>query len=139
MNPSHCRVRAAATDDRYTYWRSIMIAGVTAGGLLIGGCSFFSLGRPSLRSPDASLKIPAIKQAAATHDVAAIPTLVKDLNSTDPAVRFYSSYALKRITGRELGYEFYATETQRRLAIARWDQWVATHLHTPTSSAGGPP
>lgn len=139
MNRSHCRARSAAPADRHTYWRSIMIAGVTAGGLLVGGCSFFDLGHPSLRSPDASLKIPAIKQAAATHDVAAIPTLVQDLNSTDPAVRFYSSYALKRITGRELGYEFYAPETQRRLAIERWNQWVATHLHKPTSSAGGPP
>jgi hypothetical protein len=135
---SHCRVRSAAADGRSIYLR-IIISGVTISSVLLGGCSFFDLGHPSLRSPDASLKIPAIKQAADHHDVAAIPTLIRDLNSTDPAVRFYSSYALKRITGRELGYEYYAPEIQRRLAIARWDQWAATHLHKPRSSAGGRP
>ncbi|MGC8560692.1 MAG: hypothetical protein ACP5O1_08435 [Phycisphaerae bacterium] len=138
MNRSHCRVPGAAADDRFIYLRFI-ISGITISSLLLGGCSFFNLGRPSLQSPDASLKIPAIKQAAADRDIAAIPMLIRDLNSTDPAVRFYSSYALKQITGRRLGYQFYAPVMQRQLAIARWDQWAAAHLHKPASSAGGTP
>ena len=100
------------------------------------GCGLFELGHPNLKSADPSLKIPAIKEAAAQHNTAAVPILIKGLNSTDPAIRFYSAYALKQITGQTLGYKYYAPEYQRQLAILRWHSWLSHHI-TAKPLAGG--
>ena len=90
----------------------------------LGGCSF-GLGRPSLTSPDPALKIPAIKQAAASRNTHAIPALLAALSSHDPAVRFYANNALEAITGQHFGYVYYASRADRRKAIDQWRKWYA--------------
>lgn len=102
----------------------------------ISGCGLFRLGHSNLLSHDPALKIPAIKQAADRHSAAAIPILIKGLDSTDPAIRFYSAYALKQITGRTLGYKYYSPDYQRELAIMRWHHWLS-RLVAAKSPAGG--
>jgi hypothetical protein len=74
--------------------------------------------------PDPSVKIPAIKKATWKHDRGAVRQLVTDLDSDDPAVRFYAITGLQRITGNRFGYDYYADETQRQAALDRWQNWL---------------
>ncbi len=100
---------------------------IIAQALWLCGCGLFELGQPRLSSHDPALKVPAIKQAAANHDVSAIPQLISGLNSTDPAIRFYCAYGLKQITGHRFGYRYYAAEPARQISIDRWRQWEKSH------------
>ena len=77
--------------------------------------------------PDPTVKIPAIEIAAHDKDQAAIVQLVHDLQSDDPAVRFYAIEGLRRLTGQDLGYQFYADDDQRQEALERWQAWLAGH------------
>lgn len=91
--------------------------------LIAGGCA-----RPTGRGiadDDASFKIPAIKEAAKEKDRSAIPQLIHDLNSTDPAVRFYAIEALRRLTGETFDYRYYQSERDRQPAIEKWKAWSA--------------
>ncbi|MGC8624791.1 MAG: HEAT repeat domain-containing protein [Phycisphaerae bacterium] len=103
--------------------------------LSLTGCGFFSLGRPALASDDPALKIPAMKIAARHHDQSAIPLLIKALSSQDSAIRFYAIYALRKITGHEFGYIYYASEHRRKIAIRRWKKWLATQQPARTHAA----
>src|SRR4051812_19388126 len=60
--------------------------------------------------PDPSVKIPATAKAVRTHDLSAVPQLIKDLQSDDPAVRLYAAHALEQLTGQSLGYRYYAPD-----------------------------
>src|SRR5438874_11636032 len=91
--------------------------------LLLGGC--FGREKPSLRSKDPSLKIPAIKMAVSAHDLNACAELVKDLDSDDPAVRFYAIEGLQKLTGESFSYRYYDDEIARKPALARWKAWLA--------------
>jgi hypothetical protein len=71
------------------------------------------------------VKIPAIKKAARKRDRAAAKQLVADLESDDPAVRFYAINGLQRITGERFGYDYYADEQKRQPAVRRWNEWLA--------------
>lgn len=51
-------------------------------------------------------------------------TLVKSLESDDSAERFYAIEGLKRLTGDDLGYIYYADESARRPAVNRWKDWL---------------
>src|SRR4051812_26849156 len=92
--------------------------------ILIGGCSAPREAR-LVANPDASGKIPAIKIAVEHKDLAATKQMVKDLDSDDPAVRFYAIEGLERLTGQTFDYHYYADEEQRKPAISRWNQWLA--------------
>jgi hypothetical protein len=81
-------------------------------------------GAQYIASRDPAVKIPAIKVAARQQDRDAIPVLIKDLASADPAVRFYAIEGLQKITGQTMGYNYYGTDEQRAEAIARWNQWL---------------
>ena len=100
-----------------------------------GGCS--SPEKPSIYSQDPSLKIPAIKSA---HDSKAIHQMVKDLDSDDAAVRFYTINGLKEITGNTFGYRYYDDEIERKPALARWKQWLAEREGTtqPATRSASP-
>lgn len=93
-------------------------------GLLAGGCT---APRPPLvvSDPDPSVKIPAIKKAVREKDLGAVRQLVQDLDSDDPAVRFYAIGGLERLTGQRFGYDYSADEIRRRPAVIRWQQWLA--------------
>ena len=76
-------------------------------------------------NPDPSGKIPAYKQAVRAKDRRAARQMVKDLHSTDPAVRMFAIGGLRRLTGQTFGYRYFDGEDQRRAAAGRWEQWLA--------------
>ena len=106
---------------------------------LVAGCT---APRPPLvvTDPDPSVKIPAFKKAVRTKDRGAVRQLVKDLESDDPAVRFYAIGALERMTGQQFGYRYYDGETGRAAAVGRWHDWLSgrqTLASTPEARAAG--
>jgi hypothetical protein len=80
-------------------------------------------------NPDPSGSIPAIELAADSRDWQAVGPMVKDLESDDPAVRFYAIEGLRRITGQTFGYHYYEDEAARQPAVDRWKQWLASRHH----------
>jgi hypothetical protein len=100
------------------------IAGCAAvAACLAGGCTA-PRGPLVVTDPDPSVKIPAIKNAVRKKDRGAVKQLVADLESDDPAVRFYAINGLQRITGQRLGYDYYADDDARRPAVRRWQDWA---------------
>lgn len=91
---------------------------------LVAGCTA-PQGPLVVTDPDPSVKIPAIKKAVRKHDRAAVRQLVTDLDSDDPAVRFYAISGLSRITGERFDYDYYADEDGRKAAVLRWREWLA--------------
>lgn len=75
-------------------------------------------------SPDPAAKLYAIHRAGEQRDRSALPHLVEQLDSDDPAVRMMSITALKRITGERFGYNPYVAVPQRRQAADRWIEAV---------------
>ena len=81
-------------------------------------------GPVSIHSEDADLKIHAIRQDVGQNNKSDIPTMVADLKSDDPAIRFYSIQALRRLTHDDFGYRYYESDEQRAPAIAQWEKWL---------------
>jgi len=92
-------------------------------GLALAGCN--GHGPRSVKDEDPADKIPAIKEATRTHNKAAIPQLVADLDSDDPAVRMYAIDALQMLTGETFGYRYYDNDEARKPSVAKWKQWLA--------------
>jgi len=100
-----------------------------------GGCDAAGIGcvagglrrdpRCAVTNPDPSAKIPAIKASVQTNDTSVVQQLIKDLESDDPAVRFYAIAGLQRLTGQTFGYQYYADEPQRAAAVQQWKAWLA--------------
>ena len=67
-------------------------------------------------------KIYAIEHAARDNDRSAVPHIVAQLDSDDPAVRSVAIAALKRITGKTYGYRDFDPLYLREEAIDRWEQ-----------------
>lgn len=78
----------------------------------------------SVKNPDPTIKIPAIKEAVRRDKTSAVPQMVHDLNSDDPAVRLFSIYGLRKLTGEDFGYRFYLDEDERKPALAKWREWL---------------
>jgi hypothetical protein len=102
----------------------VVIAGVCCAAWCASGCTA-PRGPLVVTDPDPSVKIPAIKKAVRKRDRAAVRQLVADLDSDDPAVRFYAINGLQRITGERFGYDYYADEQKRQPAVRRWNDWLA--------------
>lgn len=77
-------------------------------------------------NPDLSGKIPAIKDSVERHDMESVHQLVRDLDSDDPAVRFYAIQGLQRLTGETFGYQYFADEQARKPALDRWKAWLSS-------------
>jgi hypothetical protein len=78
-----------------------------------------------VRNPDPSGKIPAIKRAVEQRDMAAARQMIKDLESDDPAVRFYAIQGLERLTGETFGYRYFEDDDeQRKGALEKWQAWL---------------
>lgn len=108
--------------------RTTLLALILSCALLVGlgataGCTAPQAPR-LVTDDDLSGKIPAMKIAADTQDESAEPQLVQDLESDDPAVRFYAIEALKKLTGQTHDYVYYAPADQRMEAVQRWQQWL---------------
>ena len=93
--------------------------------VLAGGC--VPRESPHIGAIDPSNNIPAIQEAARTNDHNAIPAIVRQLDSDDPAVRFYAIEALQKLTGQTLGYQFYDDANLRKDEVARWRRWIDDH------------
>jgi hypothetical protein len=98
---------------------------ILAGGLFVVLCGCDGHGPRTVQNPDLEAKVPAIEDAARTHDRSAIPQLVRDLESDDPAVRFYAIRGLRALTGESFGYRYYDSDDDRCPAVARWKQWLS--------------
>jgi len=81
--------------------------------------------------PDPSVKIPAFHKAARDDDLGALQQLVIDLDSEDPAVRFYSIQALQDLTGENFTYRYWDDEIERLPALKKWQQWLANRMQSP--------
>ena len=78
-------------------------------------------------------KLPAVKGAVEQHDMRVAPQLVTDLDSDDPAVRFFAIGGLKRLTGETFGYQYYEDRDARRAPTMKWRQWLEAHPPPPTA------
>lgn len=110
-----------------TRYRGLGIA-VRASILMLGGltCACTAPREPLVvTNPDPSVKIPAIKASVEAKDLTAARQMIKDLDSDDPAVRFYSIGGLQRLTGETFGYQYFMDDEQRAAAVGKWKAWLA--------------
>lgn len=101
------------------------LAGILLLGLMLGagwGCAPPAPSVGGFNSADPAAKLYAIREAGQNKDTDAIPDLVEQLGSDDPAVRLFSIRALEQITGDRLGYNPYAPPAERDRAIEKWVQ-----------------
>lgn len=92
----------------------------------ISGCSGAGPQVKSLTDSDPASKIPAIKQKVRQKDLKSAEQLIKDLESDDPAVRFYAIEGLRRLTGETYGYHYYESDDERKPATLKWQEWLAS-------------
>jgi hypothetical protein len=101
------------------------------------GCS---ASRKELYGPDDPLvRIPGMKRAVQTKDLAAVSRLVDDLESRDPAVRLFAIEGLERLTGQRLSYLYYAPEEERAQAVHQWRDWLSRQQGGSAADRPGPP
>ncbi len=91
--------------------------------------------RPDFNSAEPAARNSAIVRAASEKDTAAVPDLVRMLDSDDPATRLLAIQALEVITGDRFGYDHAASPADRERAIQKWEQYVAGGS-TPPGTAG---
>jgi hypothetical protein len=83
-----------------------------------------SRGPVSIKSDDPDLQILAMKRDVACDNRDDIPAMVNDLQSDDPAIRFYAIEGLHRLTHDDFGYHYYDTDDERAPGLARWKKWL---------------
>jgi len=99
---------------------------VMIGAGLVGGGGCIPRPTPSVADPDPMIKIPAMKRAVAARDLTKVKLLVAELDSDDPAVRLYAIQALQHLSGGErYGYDYFAPDDLRAVAVARWQAWLS--------------
>jgi hypothetical protein len=113
------RLKAGAAELSIARKASILAVFATAGA---GGC--IAHGPRVVGDPDPESKIPAIKVAVAKHDRKVIPQLILDLDSDDPAVRFYAIDGLHAFTGETFGYRYFDDDQERKPAVKKWHEWL---------------
>jgi hypothetical protein len=96
--------------------------------VLAGGCTH-PTGPRTVANRDLGVKIPAMKTAAKAKDPTAAAQLVAELESDDPAIRFFAIGALKRLTKDDLGYRYYLDPEARQPAVQRWRKWMEQADH----------
>ena len=98
--------------------RAMSLVVLLCGGLA-AGCN--SAGeRKALSSPSPVERARATVTLAEQRDAASVHKLVDLLEDPDQAVRMYAIIALRRLTGEDYGYRYYAREAERRPAVERW-------------------
>lgn len=110
----------------------------------IAGCGGDASNRVQLSSRYPPDRARAAVRAAQSGDLRAAHELVDLLEDDDRAVRMYAIASLERLTGKTYGYRYYADETDRTAALARWraalragrfDDEPADSTATPAASA----
>ncbi len=77
-----------------------------------------------LQSKDPNERIAAIIKAADAKDAKAVPLIVENLGSEESDVRLYAYVALEKLTGKTMGYIYYAPRASRERAIEQWRAWL---------------
>ena len=109
---------------RFVRYAIVRAAGLNLAIALVAvGCSE-PTGPKTVASRNLAIKVPAIKDAVANKDMSAAAQLVSDLDSDDPAVRFYAIEGLERLTGQTFGYVYYDDRDARRPAVMKWRKWL---------------
>jgi len=107
-------------------------------GLMLGLCGLTGCSAPrpapNIADADPTVKIAGIRQAVERKDRAALPALVEQLDSDDPAVRLFALGALERFAGQRFGYEYYFDEEQRKPSLARWREWLKRQMEAPAGT-----
>jgi hypothetical protein len=107
-------------------------------GLLLGLCGLIGCSAPrpapNIADADPTVKIAGIRQAVARKDRAALPALVEQLDSDDPAVRLFALGAPERLAGERFGYEYYFDEEQRKPSLAKWREWLKRQMEAPATT-----
>ncbi len=84
-------------------------------------------------APDPGSKLYAIHRAGVQRDVTAIPRLIEQLESDDPAVRQFADQALRIITGKEMGFRHFDPPHLRQPAVGRWQEAYQSGKLLPVS------
>ena len=103
-------------------WLTMTIV-ATLAAAAAGGCHE-PAGPRTIANPDPAVKIPAIKGAVADRDRQQAVALVQNLDSDDSAVRLFAIEGLRRLTGEDFGYNYYADAEKRAPAVRRWKRWL---------------
>ncbi|MCW5758011.1 MAG: hypothetical protein KIT54_12310 [Phycisphaeraceae bacterium] len=80
----------------------------------------------SFDAPDAGSRLRAVVAGARAPQMDDLRGMVQALDSDDPALRMLAIAALVRTTGERFGYDPWADTGERRLAVGRWRQWLAS-------------
>jgi hypothetical protein len=104
-----------------------------AGGCTIAPKSFAQLGDPA----------PLVRARAAglgrgLPDAAVVPTLITRLDDPDAVVRLSAHEELRRRTGRDFGYQPWASPQERAAPVAAWRSWWNGQARGVYASAQGP-
>jgi HEAT repeat protein len=107
--------------------------------LLLAACASTDAPRPvrpefDLHHPDALRRTLAIQDVAARGDRRWLPDLVELLDDDDATVRLQAGAALKELSGHDVGYQAYASRSERLGAMAAWRSW----LGSTGATRGGP-
>lgn len=99
--------------------------------VLIGAGGCFSTPE-GFNSPDPIRRLDAIVEADRTRDQGAIPELIAQLESPDPAARLLAFRALQRFSGGEaFGYRHTDGPLKREAAVNRWVAWAQARAAGP--------
>ena len=79
----------------------------------------------ALQAENPSVRIQAIHRAGQTKDTSSLPYLVDRLSDSQSDVRFFAISALKRITGEDMGWNYYDPPEKRAEAVGRWGKYLA--------------
>ena len=130
--------RKLVSDRSAARFAGIVVALTLALTLGVGACGGGPRGPGVITDSDPDSKIRADKDVAQNKDMSAIPQLVKDLESDDPAVRFYAINTLQRLTNQTFGYQYFGSEEQRAGATGQWKAWLAGWTAGQHHNAGQP-
>ncbi len=98
---------------------------ILIGAVLLGGCVASS--EPGLRSPDPSMRLQALVEAARAGDPDAARDIIPLLDSDDAGERLLAIRTLEQLTGETFGYDHAAPPSRRQAAVEAWVRWAKEH------------
>lgn len=113
-----------------------VLTGMIAPAVLAGGCTQPAL-RPTFVNGTPEERIMAATEAIETHDTSKVPQLITMLESQDAAQRLVAGEALRRLTGRTMGYDFSAPAGERDEAVSRWRAWYLSKAGVEGGASAG--
>ena len=92
--------------------------------VLSAGCENSADISTGLQAELGSERIAACISAGQQRDESVLPLLVDRLEDSDADVRLFAIGALKKITGKDLGYRYYASSSERSEVVRKWRKWL---------------